>query len=269
MAPPATRLFGVEPVADFRRQRADIGHHDHRQLLVEELADRLVPDLGLDEAGTLLLDFGPRQFTVGFDEALKPYARDASGAPLKDLPKPNKSADAALAEEASERWKALKQDARTLASQQILRLELAMAQRRRWSAAIFGGSGFLFNWIESKPLVLAQLAATGIALAIANLDTAFVVWYVALVLLTGLVLAGAPSAVAQTPTLTAAVRAAIAKQDFAGAEQLVANDRKARGVTPDGLEAMSWLGRGALAAECDVGPGLHRIPDADHHCFVS
>lgn len=60
-------------------------------------------------------------------------------------------------------------------------------QRRRWSAAIFGGSGFLFNWIESKPLVLAQLAATGIALAIANLDTAFVVWYVALVLLTGLV----------------------------------------------------------------------------------
>ena len=69
------------------------------------------------------------------------------------------------------------------------------------------------------------------------------------VLLTGLVLAGVPSAVAQTPTLTAAVRAAIAKQDFAGAEQLVANDRKARGVTPDGLEAMSWLGRGALAAE--------------------
>ncbi len=108
-----------------------------RGLSAEELADRLVPDLGLDEAGTLLLDFGPRQFTVGFDEALKPYARDASGAPLKDLPKPNKSDDAALAEEASERWKALKKDARTLASQQILRLELAMAQRRRWSAVEF------------------------------------------------------------------------------------------------------------------------------------
>ena len=108
-----------------------------RGLSAEELADRLVPDLGLDEAGTLLLDFGPRQFTVGFDEALKPYARDASGAPLKDLPKPNKSDDAALAEDASERWKALKKDARTLASQQILRLELAMAQRRRWSAIEF------------------------------------------------------------------------------------------------------------------------------------
>ncbi len=71
----------------------------------------------------------------------------------------------------------------------------------------------------------------------------------AALLLTGVLLADAPTVVAQTPTLTAAVRAAIAKQDFPGAEQLVANDRKARGVTPDGLEAMSWLGRGALAAQ--------------------
>ena len=71
----------------------------------------------------------------------------------------------------------------------------------------------------------------------------------ATVLLTGALLCGVPQAHAQVPTLTAAVRAAIGRQDFAGAEQLVANDRKARGVTPDGLEAMSWLGRGALAAE--------------------
>ncbi len=35
------------------------------------------------------------------------------------------------------RWKALKKDARTLAGQQLLRLELAMAQRRRWSADEF------------------------------------------------------------------------------------------------------------------------------------
>ena len=108
-----------------------------RGLSAEELADRLVPDLGLDEDGTLVLDFCARKFTIGFDETLKPFARDASGAPLKDLPKPVKSDDAALAAEASERWKALKKDARTLASQQILRLELAMAQRRRWSAVEF------------------------------------------------------------------------------------------------------------------------------------
>ncbi len=78
----------------------------------EELADRLVPDLGLDEQGTVRLDFGPRQFFVGFDEALKPFVRDAQGARLKDLPKPNKADDAALAEAATERFKVMKKDAK-------------------------------------------------------------------------------------------------------------------------------------------------------------
>ena len=110
---------------------------DMRGLSSDELADRLVPELGLDDNGTLLLDFGPRQFSVGFDEHLKPQVRDATGALLKDLPSPLKSDDAALAEAAVARWKALKKDARTLAGQQLMRLELAMAQRRRWSASEF------------------------------------------------------------------------------------------------------------------------------------
>ena len=62
-------------------------------------------------------------------------------------------------------------------------------QRRRWRAAVFGGSGFLFNWIESKPLVLAQLAATSIVVALADAGLAFLFWYAALVMLTGLVYA--------------------------------------------------------------------------------
>ena len=33
---------GIDAFANFRRQRADIGQHDHRQLLVEELRDRLL-----------------------------------------------------------------------------------------------------------------------------------------------------------------------------------------------------------------------------------
>jgi hypothetical protein len=108
-----------------------------RGLTAEELADRLVPDLGLEESGSLVLDFGPRQFSVGFDEHLKPQVRDASGAVLRDLPTPLKSDDAALAEAAVARFKALKKDARTLASQQLKRLEDAMVRRRRWSAAEF------------------------------------------------------------------------------------------------------------------------------------
>jgi predicted DNA-binding WGR domain protein len=108
-----------------------------RSLSTEELEDRLAPDLGLDDVGTLLLDFGPRQFRVGFDEALKPYVRDSDGARLADLPKPKKTDDAVLAAAATGRFKLLKKDARTIASQQVLRLEIAMCTRRRWGQAVF------------------------------------------------------------------------------------------------------------------------------------
>ncbi len=108
-----------------------------RELTSEELADRLAPDLGLDDNGTLQLDFGPRQFVVGFDETLKPFVRDMDGLTLKDLPKPKQSDDAELAKAATERFKSLKKDARTIASQQIQRLESAMCQRRRWPQDVF------------------------------------------------------------------------------------------------------------------------------------
>ncbi|ELV7075098.1 WGR and DUF4132 domain-containing protein [Escherichia coli] len=114
---------------------ADIA--ENRELTVAELEDRLAPDLGLDDNGSLLLDFGPRQFTVSFDETLKPFVRDASGSRLKDLPKPNKSDDESQANDAVNRYKLLKKDARTIAAQQVARLESAMCLRRRWSPENF------------------------------------------------------------------------------------------------------------------------------------
>lgn len=64
----------------------------------------------------------------------------------------------------------------------------------------------------------------------------------------------APAASAQTAApaaqnVVAEVRAAIAKNDFAGGERLLAAYRKDKGTTPEALEALSWLGRGALAAK--------------------
>lgn len=108
-----------------------------RELTTMELADRLVPDLDLDADGGLVLDFGPRRFHLTFDEALKPFVRDATGARLKNLPKPGRSDDPILAKAAGERYKALKKDARAIASQQIVRFEQAMCLRRRWSTALF------------------------------------------------------------------------------------------------------------------------------------
>lgn len=108
-----------------------------RGLSREELEDRLAPDLGLDGDGSMVLDFGPRQFRVGFDEQLRPYTKDADGSRLKDLPKPKQTDDAEKAAAASARWSQLKKDAKTAAGLQILRLELAMCGQRRFPAGDF------------------------------------------------------------------------------------------------------------------------------------
>lgn len=107
---------------------------ENRGLTMAELEDRLAPDLGLDNSGSLILDFGPRQFTVGFDETLKPVVHDANGKVLKDLPKPNQSDDQTLATDSVNLFKQLKKDVHAIASQQIDRLEQDMCQRRRWTA---------------------------------------------------------------------------------------------------------------------------------------
>ncbi|MBB0388868.1 WGR and DUF4132 domain-containing protein [Escherichia coli] len=110
---------------------------ENRGLTMAELEDRLAPDLGLDSSGSLILDFGPRKFTVGFDETLKPVVCDANGKVLKDLPKTNQSDDKTLATDTVNLFKQLKKDVRAIASQQITRLEQAMCQRRRWTAEQF------------------------------------------------------------------------------------------------------------------------------------
>ena len=112
-----------------------------RGLSGDELEDRIAPDLGLDERGGLLLDFGPRQFHVGFDEALVPFVRESvegqPGARLATAPRPRASDDAERAAAAAERFKALKQDAATVAAQQPLRLERAMRTGRGWPVEDF------------------------------------------------------------------------------------------------------------------------------------
>ncbi|WP_431677179.1 DUF4132 domain-containing protein [Kitasatospora sp. KL5] len=103
----------------------------------EQLSDRLVPDLGLDADGTTVVDYGPRRFTVGFDEQLRPFVLDGAGKRRKDLPAPGVKDDQELAPAERKRFAALKKDVRTIASGQIRRLEAAMVAGRSWSAAEF------------------------------------------------------------------------------------------------------------------------------------
>jgi hypothetical protein len=106
-------------------------------LTTEQLADRLVPDFGLAADGSLRLDYGPRQFVVGFDEQLRPFVADQAGKRLKALPKPGLKDDPELAPAASKQFAALKKDVRTIAADQVRRLEQAMVNGRRWPVAEF------------------------------------------------------------------------------------------------------------------------------------
>ncbi|MGH3240842.1 MAG: DUF4132 domain-containing protein, partial [Spirillospora sp.] len=173
------------------------------ELTADQLADRLVPDFGLDAAGAMTLDYGPRRFVVGFDERLKPYVTDADGKRRKALPKPGAKDDPDLAPAAHKAFATLKKDVRTVAADQLRRLETCMVTRRRWEAGEFrellaghplvrhivrrlvwladGTTAFrvaedgTFADVDDEALTVAETASVGIAHPI-DLDGALPAW---------------------------------------------------------------------------------------------
>jgi hypothetical protein len=103
-------------------------------LTTEQLADRLVPRHDLDLDATMVLDYGPRRFIAGFDDLLKPYVTNEDGTRRADLPSPAARDDATLAAASQERFTAARKGVRKIATEQVKRLEHAMAFGRRWTA---------------------------------------------------------------------------------------------------------------------------------------
>ncbi|MEU5152698.1 DUF4132 domain-containing protein [Glycomyces sp. NPDC021274] len=140
-----TALRAVQTIAEkvkFKALKEEAGRQitriaDDLGLTREQLADRLVPDFGLGEEAALVLDYGPRRFFVAFDEQLKPFVRDGDGKPRKALPKPGAKDDPELAEEAYQRFSALKKELRSVAADQVRRLENAMVAGREWTLEEF------------------------------------------------------------------------------------------------------------------------------------
>jgi hypothetical protein len=135
-------LHGIAQRAKFKALKAAAGQKMDEVaaglgLSADQLADRLVPQFGLDAAGSMVLDYGTRRFTVGFDEQLRPYVADSAGKHLKALPKPGVRDNTELATAAFNQFAALKKDVRTVATDQIRRLERAMVTGRRWTGADF------------------------------------------------------------------------------------------------------------------------------------
>ena len=123
-----------------------------RGLLPEQLADRCVPGLGLDEEGGRILDFGAREFTVSLDDELQAVLTDESGRVLRRLPPPNANDDPERAAAARRELTAFTKEMRAVVPQQVQRLELAMVTRRAWS-------GHEFREVMLAHPVLGRLAS--------------------------------------------------------------------------------------------------------------
>jgi hypothetical protein len=108
-----------------------------RGLTRAQLADRVVPDCGLDARGSRVFDFGPRQFRFVLGPEMRPLVRDSFGKVLADLPAPNKTDDKASVEAAVAEWKLLKKTLREVLKTQAERLEDAMITGRRWTPEEF------------------------------------------------------------------------------------------------------------------------------------
>jgi hypothetical protein len=97
-----------------------------------ELADRTVPDAGFGADGTLVLDYGPRQFTARIGDDLKLYLSGPDGKPVKALPAPRVTDDDARVAEAKRLLSGARKAVKTLVPQQVARLEEAIYAERSW-----------------------------------------------------------------------------------------------------------------------------------------
>ncbi|MDE7325261.1 MAG: DUF4132 domain-containing protein [Lachnospiraceae bacterium] len=124
----------------------------------EELADRIVPDLGFDEKMERRFDYGERAFLVTITPELEIEVFEAKkakgeeqesrnngssadssrqnwvrGKKLKNLPAPGAKDDAAIAKAAYEEFKLLKKQMKATVTSQRARLEMALSTAREWS----------------------------------------------------------------------------------------------------------------------------------------
>jgi len=102
-------------------------------LSTEELADRIVPDLGFDENHARVFDYGERKFTVYITPALEIEIFDENNKKLKNMPAPGKKDNKALAAEAYAEFKQMKKQMKTTVANQKQRLEAALSTERKWT----------------------------------------------------------------------------------------------------------------------------------------
>ena len=101
----------------------------------EELADKIVPDLGFDEKMQRVFDYGERKFTVRVTPALEMEISDENGKILKNMPAPGKRDDTEQAKAAYDSFKEMKKQMKATVTSQKARLELALSVGREWEVS--------------------------------------------------------------------------------------------------------------------------------------
>ena len=97
----------------------------------EELADRIVPDLGFGKDGKRTFDYGKRSFTVRLIATLELEITNDQGKAVKNMPAPGKTDDPQAAD-AYEDFKTMKKQIKTTVTAQRARLEAALSVLRCW-----------------------------------------------------------------------------------------------------------------------------------------
>ncbi|MDE7122380.1 MAG: DUF4132 domain-containing protein, partial [Oscillospiraceae bacterium] len=98
----------------------------------EELADKIVPDLGFDENLCRVFDYGTRQFQVYLTPALELEIYEGEKK-FKNLPKPGTKDDPEQSAQAVKDFKEMKKQMKTAIQSQKSRLEYALLCDRKWT----------------------------------------------------------------------------------------------------------------------------------------
>jgi hypothetical protein len=101
----------------------------------DQLADRTVPTGGLDDSGTMVLQYGSRQYTVTLDAALKPVLRNEEGKTVAALPAARQDDAPAAIKEGKQLLSNCKKELKQVLDMQGTRLYEAMCAGRAWPVA--------------------------------------------------------------------------------------------------------------------------------------
>lgn len=99
----------------------------------EELADKIVPDMGFNEKMCRTFDYGSRKFSVYLTPALEIEIFNGDKK-IKNLPKPSANDTAEIAEKSYVEFKEMKKQLKTAVSVQKERLEYSLMCERKWTA---------------------------------------------------------------------------------------------------------------------------------------